>query len=525
MLKVLMVDDEVVVRSAVRNNIDWEAHDFVFCGEAADGEMALSLIQEVKPDILITDIRMPFLDGLELSKIVRGTMPWIKIIILSGHDEFEYAKSAISVGVEEYLLKPIDSADMLEILKKTATRIQKEKEERMKVSLLKNKLIISETEKKSKIIYDLIYAKKGMKEILARANDLDIDLIAKYYVVLAAEFTVPENEFIQYTVIESIVEDFVNSCGDVRYSFLGNDRVVFVLLGNSFAELDDRVFEFAQALKYEVERHTCALTTIGVGKIVTRLSEVAKSFASADKARKIMMEQGMHHINTADEIALSEMETLIAKGSLADQLKYATMSDVQSIFEKSVKIDGPEAHSLLFCYYVVVDLYLGCARLINSFGGNPENVLPGMKGIQNINKVIQSQEDFKSYAMDMLIRTVEFKESQQRDKSFPIIKKAKEYIEQYYGDANISLHIVAKQVHLSPNHFSMVFSQKTGTTFIEYLTKVRMQQAKEQIEKSLKSLNQIAEEVGYSDANYFSYTFKKYEGITPSEYRKKCASQ
>ena len=126
MLKVFLVEDEVVMRNGIKNNIPWEQEGFEFAGEASDGELAYPLIKKEKPDILITDIRMPFMDGLELSRLVKKELPQIKIIILSGYNEFDYAKTAINIGVTDYLLKPISSAKLLEAVKKVADMIEKE---------------------------------------------------------------------------------------------------------------------------------------------------------------------------------------------------------------------------------------------------------------------------------------------------------------------------------------------------------------------------------------------------------------
>ena len=138
--KVFLAEDEIVVREGVRNTIPWEKTPFSLAGEAPDGEMALSLIQDIKPDILITDIRMPFMDGLALSRIVKKTLPWIKIIILSGHDEFEYAREALSIGVDEYLLKPVSAQEMLQTMEKLAKRIDEEKEELLSITELRSRI-------------------------------------------------------------------------------------------------------------------------------------------------------------------------------------------------------------------------------------------------------------------------------------------------------------------------------------------------------------------------------------------------
>jgi len=140
MYKVFLVEDEILVREGIQKCILWEKTPYTLAGEAPDGEIALSMIQEIKPDILITDIRMPFMDGLALSRIVKKSFPWIKIIILSGHDEFEYAREAISIGIEEYLLKPVSAQDMLKALDKVAKKLDEEKQELLSITDLKTRV-------------------------------------------------------------------------------------------------------------------------------------------------------------------------------------------------------------------------------------------------------------------------------------------------------------------------------------------------------------------------------------------------
>ncbi len=127
--KVFFVEDEIITREGIRDHVDWQANGFEFCGEASDGEMALPLIQTAQPDVLITDIKMPFMDGLQLSKIVRERMPWVKIIILSGHDEFEYAQEAIKLEVTDYILKPITVKKLQSVLQNLTVKLDQERKE------------------------------------------------------------------------------------------------------------------------------------------------------------------------------------------------------------------------------------------------------------------------------------------------------------------------------------------------------------------------------------------------------------
>ena len=127
MLKVFLVEDEFVIREGIKNNIDWKAHGYEFCGEAGDGELAYPMIQKLRPDIVITDIRMPFMDGLELSRLIRKELPDTEIIILSGYQEFEYAKEAIKLGVAQYLSKPINGEELLAELDELSAKIEEKR--------------------------------------------------------------------------------------------------------------------------------------------------------------------------------------------------------------------------------------------------------------------------------------------------------------------------------------------------------------------------------------------------------------
>lgn len=129
-IKLFLVEDEIVIRNGIKNSIEWEKEGYEFAGEASDGELAYPMILKEKPDILITDIRMPFMDGLELSRLVKQELPDIRILILSGYDEFDYAKEAIRLGVTEYLLKPVSASKLLESLRGVSQLIQQEKEEK-----------------------------------------------------------------------------------------------------------------------------------------------------------------------------------------------------------------------------------------------------------------------------------------------------------------------------------------------------------------------------------------------------------
>lgn len=184
MIKVFLVEDEAIIRRGIKNNIPWEKEGFEFAGEASDGELAYPMIKKVKPDIVITDIRMPFMDGLELASIIRKEMPTTKIIILSGYNEFDYAKRAISIGVTDYQLKPISSDKLLETVKRVAGIIREERAQKELLEEYKKENQENLELDKAKLFYALADNSLSTAEILEWGRQLGLDLTASYYTVI-----------------------------------------------------------------------------------------------------------------------------------------------------------------------------------------------------------------------------------------------------------------------------------------------------------------------------------------------------
>ena len=242
MIKVFLVEDEIVVREGIKNNIEWEKEGFAFVGEASDGELALPMIQELKPDIIITDIKMPFMDGLELSRLVKKEQPNVKIMILSGYNEFDYAKQAINIGITEYLLKPISPAKLLQAVKEIAAKIEKENEQQEYVKKFKREMLENKNLEKQKFFSDLVSKELAMTEILERANALEMDFVSSAYNVIL--FNVMKKNQVNTSYSEEIVkittilEDIVAE-NDSLYMF---DRVGegwgFLILGENAGNVD-----------------------------------------------------------------------------------------------------------------------------------------------------------------------------------------------------------------------------------------------------------------------------------------------
>src|SRR5512136_868674 len=182
--KVFLVEDEVVAREGIRDNVDWRLNGFEFCGEAPDGEIALPLLETAEPDVLITNIKMPFMDGLQLCKIVRERMPWVKIIILSGHDEFEYAQEAIKLGVTEYLLKPVTVQDLNNVLQRVAAQLEKDRKDQENLQKLKDQVNENRAVLRERLLLKLVVGAVSLAEAIEKSQPLGMDLVARYYLVV-----------------------------------------------------------------------------------------------------------------------------------------------------------------------------------------------------------------------------------------------------------------------------------------------------------------------------------------------------
>lgn len=529
MYKVFLVDDEIVVREGIRDNINWDNTDFTLAGEAPDGEMALPLILEMKPDILITDIKMPFMDGLELSRIVKKKMPWIKIIILSGHDEFNYAKEAISIGVTEYLLKPISSGDLIRLLGKVSAQIESEKLERENIEKLKSQWEDNSELLRDRFLNELSLGMIQPVEAIEKCSRFNIDLIAKFYIVEIVESEIKEilnsnNRHSEYIKMESIISSIAHNNRDIIKFKRNMEETILIFKGDSAASLEENAYGFAQAVKYEVERNTGCLLTIGIGNARERIHGITKSLSDAETAKNYKYVFGKNKIIGIKDIkanAPGKDEFLkLDKISIIEYLRYGSKSNIREYLSNYIQcLSEPNLKSLIYTYYAFMDIVLTSSRFVTELGGNLEELAPEVVQLENILADMDSINNFKKYAELILTKVFDFRDSKVESRYGSIISKAKDHINARYFDPELSLISVASYVNMSPSHFSTIFSQETGETFIEYLTATRIKKAMELLKNTNNKSSEIAYRVGYNDPHYFSYLFKKVMGQTPKEYR------
>jgi len=531
MYKVFLVEDEIIVREGIRNSVPWEKTAYILAGEAPDGEMALAMIQDIKPDILVTDIRMPFIDGLSLSRIVKKTLPWIKIVILSGHDEFEYAREALSLGVEEYLLKPVSSQDMLKALDKIAARIDEEKEKLLSIENLKAQVRSSADILRDKWLSDFMNGRIPAAAAIEKGREYNIDLLARSYItaVIAVLPGGKEERLAPVKkIFQSIMEQYAGGVWFVehenRFVFLLKETVPDCETGK-VSTLEESVYAIAQAFKYEVERNTGCKIMVGIGVNAKRIGEVPESYQAALKVADYGVNHGLAQIadisllssSSGRIFGFSEFPGITSDIFLA-KLRYAAKKDIGAIvieYTKTLENNFDE----MSAYFIFGEIVVASAKIVEDLGGNLKEIIPFSLEKGAVRRFIASRDVFTEKLKALLTAVIEYRDSHTGGRYQMVIVKAKEYIDRNFASGDISLHSTARYVGISPNHLSTVFAQETGENFIDYLTRIRLEKAKQLLRNTAMKSADIAFETGFNDPHYFSYIFKKNVGLSPREYR------
>lgn len=511
--KVFLVEDEIVAREGIRDNIDWTSLGFVFCGEASDGEVALPQLETIQPDVLITDIKMPFMDGLQLSKIVRERVPAVKIIILSGHDEFEYAQEAVKLGVTEYLLKPIGVNDLQDVLKKIVGQLDREREEKENLRRLKAQIEDNRAAVREQFLLRLVTGSLSAVEAVEQSQQLEMDIIAPFYVVLVIKFTLPHTteqfNYLAYQQVRRMIAGLLANNPDVFVVKKDLEELILIIKGHRTDTLTQEANFLAGLINNEVAQKSQCRLTVGRGQVKNRLGDLATSFTEAQ-------------INLKDDKTASQADKdeliKLNKVALEKYLAFGNLDEFDTFFELYIKpLSQATRGSHLIKNYIFVDLVLTTARFVHHLGGNVDQVIPEINDIETRLMNITSINQVKAETEKMFTSAIAFRNGQ--NQAVLLIEQVKEFINTNFSNADLSLTEVANQVNLSSSYLSTLFSQETGQTFKEYLTGVRIDQSKQLLRTTMLKSVEIAEQVGYNDPHYFSTVFKKSTGLSPRKFR------
>lgn len=543
MLKIFLAEDEVVVRETIKRMIPWEELGFELVGEAADGEMALPLLIRQQPDLLITDIKMPFMDGLTLARLAKKEIPGLKVVILSGYDDFNYAKQAIGIGVEDYLLKPITKNALIERLSEIRSRYEHEKTQKEYYEKFQREMQAYEKNSSRDFFEALVDGSMDMMEVYKRAEKLGLDIVAEAYNVLIftmncdEDFSGQRDEYSSWEAESlELLENFFAGHSSAML-FRSNIFSYGVLLKGQRETIEENtracVDEIRKILSRQDGRREWFLA---VGQSVERLSQIQKSYHTASRAFS------QRYLYDENILYYDEMETMEHPGGQAETednaypqkvdvnalnpaiLQKFLSNGLQEETENFVKdyfyaIGQEPMESLVFRNYVILNVRFSVISFIKGLGCDT-NEMESADTEEVLAESGKNMESAIAYAKKMISQAIEIRDQNSGNKNRSILKTAVDFIDSHYMEEDISLNTVANVANVSSNHFSALFSQNMGQTFIEYLTTLRMNKAKELLRCTGMRSSEIAGEIGYKDAHYFSYLFKKTQGMTPSDYRK-----
>ena len=549
MVKLFLCEDEIVMRDGIKNHIDWEKEGIVFCGEASDGELAYPMILEQKPDILLTDIKMPFMDGLELSELVRKELPDIKIIILSGYDEFAYAQRAVSLGVTEYLLKPISPAKLRESIRGIAEKIE---EERIlgasEAEWAKEEQAERIAIEKTRLFEALIMNNMSTSGVLEKAKALDINLTARAYRMILISINVKGASGDTFSESRNLLKSELSRLYSDAEGCILFDRGVngfaVLIMSDDPERQDDKTKETVDSIQDILGKYKDLEYFTGVGIGVNRLSEIRNTYYEASRAlaNRFFMDGNGNKVvyainegeNRGEESLGTDDKETGHKGlniepvldsesphkAMENFLHTGTAVEAEPLFDSIFTSIGEQnINSLIFLHYVTMDIYLTMARFVKEIGGDTEEIDRECGDINSFLSSSRNADETKDYLEKYAKRVLELRDSTSAKKYSKLLHSALKYIEENYANEEMSLNTVASYVNISPNHFSTVFSQEMGQTFIEYLIGKRMEKAKQLLMTTDMRSSEIAYTVGYKDPHYFSYTFKKTQGMTSREFR------
>ncbi len=525
--KIVLIDDEDVVRKGMKDLIPWKELNLVMAGDAPDGEKGLELIQDTLPHIAFLDINMPKMDGMKLTKIVRETYPDIKIVLLTGYDEFSYAREALRLGVEDYILKPITKDEVITLLEKLVRKLNEEQEEEKKQKNLEEKVKQSKHLIQQRYVEELIFNEIEDSLIVKRSISADVPYNKDYYSIALIDYDhfikgIDSNENdITFFAIQNIADEIVKK-NDWGLTFEINGINGILYYTDDEYKLYETFKERLEYIKTMIVKHLDITITIGVGQIVDGIGGIHLAYKTANEALVNRFFIGTNQIITQNSyIKLPhsshinewlEWEDKLIQ-ALKDEKEFGkVLNEVYLKMEQSrITIEACQAIwnilvSSMFKKFVQID-----DRIIDLFP-NTMNIIGDVKSKKTIKEI-------KDWVYKLYKICSDYIEEQASPNRIHL-QNVLSFIADNYPIPDLSISMICSEVHLSPSYFSSIFKKATGSTFIQFLTDYRMDKAKEMLKYTSLKTYEIAEKTGYLDPQYFSTLFKKQFNMTPSEYRR-----
>lgn len=523
---VLLVDDEEEVIQVIMKKIVWENLGFSIIGYATNGMKALEMVEEHQPDVVMADIRMPYMDGIELARRIKENYSATRILLLTGFDEFEYAKEAVHLKVEEYLLKPVDSKVLTQVFTQLKERMDQDREEKRSAQVLQQYYMESLPFLQANFFTTLVEGRVPSEELPKYLSDCQIQMPGPCYCCLlihTSRSRTPSDmsPLLLSTSVQRQAREYLGEKWNAEcFTYLGNTVLLAQFDGEArITELTDDCERFCRY----ANRTIGAVVTVGVGQVCRELLELAASYSSAREAVSYRVLYGSGGAINMKEIAPqeSDQEEQVQDTrlfSLLKAIRLGSEEDVTAAAEEYIRHIRESAGSLQNYDIKIMELTMELCRFTANNGIDAAAVLGDTRSLQSRLLDMEPQE-LHSWLEETSqeLRGELVRGRQQSSRSFVV--HAKEYIAEHYADAELSLDTICEELGVSNAYFSTIFKKEAGMSFIAYLTDYRMERAARQLIETDEKSYVIAGNVGYADPNYFSYVFKRHFGVSPSKYR------
>lgn len=530
--KIMLVDDEEEVRKSIIHKIDWQNAGFEVIGDAENGEDALEKIEQTEPDVVLTDIKMPYMDGLSMAERLRQRYPSIRIVVFSGFDEFEFAKRAIKLNVIEYILKPVNVEELTAILKRIKKNLDEEIDQKRNVNLLRESYVKSLPIIREHFLNDLVHGNMNENIISEKLREYEIDIAdATKWVVAAIHLEPEENveraaslhkerELIPISV-SRLIEEKLND--QFRFTMFHSafESILIVALdaNNSHTGLVALLGDICKETKKILE----VSVTIGVGETCERLTDIGTSFHSSLNAlgyRAVTGSGGLIYIRDVEPVNHGKLQfDSQREAELIAAVKFGPREKIEGVVGSLVgKMEEAKVHYRQYQAYI-----LAVINALTQLSQQYDLKISEMFGVETdyfeiLNKV-EKAENIRQYLLDVAFKMNAALEEERSNTTKNVIEEARQYIKDNYQDTELSVEKICRHLHMSPAYFSTLFKKETGQAYIAYLTEVRLNRAVELLMTTEDKTYIIAEKVGYPEQNYFSYVFKKKFGVSPTKYR------
>lgn len=531
--RILLADDEEEVRKAIIRKIPWEQLGFTVVGDAENGEEALEKVEQLKPDVVITDIRMPYMDGLTLTERIRQKYPSIKVLIFSGYDDFEYAQQAIKLNVSEYILKPVNGEELTEILGRVRDSLDEEIEQRRNVRLLRESYQNSLPIIREQFLNDLVRGNVLEEEAALKLEEYEIDILgARKWLtaVISVELEEraegqplsrqQEQKLIPISIRQLVMDNLREY---YRFTIFNSTGGITLIAAIDERNTQTALIDLLGDICKEIRRILEVTVTIGVGHSSQTISQLCRSYQSAVDAlgyKAIVGAGGTIYINDMEPVSRGKLKLEEKdEAELEAQIKFGTPAQIEATVRAlAARMDDAKVHASQCLVYMLS--LAGCmTRLMQQYDMDLRQIFDEDQGFMRFLGSGQKHEEFTAWLVETACQMNEVMKRRRDNTARQVIEEAKQYIQEHYTDPDLSVEMICRQLHMSPAYFSTMFRKETGTTYVAYLTEVRLNKAVELLNETNDKTYVIARKVGYQEQNYFSYVFKKKYGVSPTRFR------